>query len=84
MKTPFALVRIVLTMARKRTRAQRTQAKDRRIEKDFPAAPIPSQWILLAREFMLRPPFLIGYQAASLIYQSRPRYYASEDFTVIY
>lgn len=73
----------------KLNRFQRRQAKKQAEKKQkqaivLPAAPVPSSWVLVEREFMKRPPFLLAYQAASLREQSRPLYYNHEGFTAIY
>jgi hypothetical protein len=76
-------------MARNRTRAERREAKQRRAELQeravvLPAAVISSSWLLIANEFMKRPPYLLGYQAASLRERSLPIYQTHEGFTFIY
>ena len=61
------------------------QRKEReRIADQLPAALVPSQWILIEREFLLRPPYLLAYQAASLIEQGKPLYENREGFTQIF
>ena len=55
-----------------------------RIADQLPAALVPSQWVLIEREFLLRPPYLPAYQAASLIEQGKPLYENREGFTQIF
>ena len=69
----------------KRQAKKLAQRKEReRIADQLPAAPVPSQWVLFEREFMLKSPHLPAYQAAWLIEHSKPRYETREGFTQIF
>lgn len=85
-------------MARNRTSAQKTTAKNRALRRQttqdriaaqdaaivVPAGIVPSAWALIEAEFMKRPPFLLAYQAASCRENSRPLYEAREWNTRLY